>query len=292
MSNHHHSSGNLKLAFFLNLGFTVIEFVGGVWVNSVAILSDAIHDLGDSVSLGLAWYLNHKSHQRANKIYTFGYGRFSLLGALINAQILIIGSFFVLSEAIERLVNPEPSHATGMILFALFGVLINGFAAWKVSHGKSQNEKVISWHLFEDVLGWAVVLIGAIILYFHYVAWLDPALSIAITLFILWNVFKSLKETMLIFFQGTPSGISLEQIEKRVSIHPKVKSLHHFHVWSLDGSNHVFTAHICLQDISDLNELRLTKESIQQLINEYPFSHYTIEWELPGENCLMQSISD
>ncbi|MFC3414927.1 cation diffusion facilitator family transporter [Algoriphagus hitonicola] len=290
MSNHHHhTSGNLKLAFFLNLGFTVIEFIGGILVNSVAILSDAVHDLGDSVSLGLAWYLDQKSHQKANKIFTFGYGRFSLLGALINALILILGSFFVLSEALNRLFNPEPSNATGMILLALLGVLVNGFAAWKVSHGKSQNEKVISWHLLEDVLGWVTVLIGAIILYFYDIPWLDPALSIAITLFILWNVFKNLKETMLIFLQGSPKGISVAQIEQKLLLHPKVNSIHHVHTWSLDGENHVFTAHICLKEIDNLEELRKSKISIQQLLKSYSFIHFTIEWELPGDNCTIQS---
>lgn len=293
MSNHHHhTNGNLKLAFFINLGFTVIEFIGGILVNSVAILSDAVHDLGDSVSLGLAWYLDQKSHQKANKIFTFGYGRFSLLGALINAVILILGSFFVLSEAIQRIFHPEPSHAAGMILLALLGVLVNGFAAWKVSHGKSQNEKVITWHLLEDVIGWAAVLIGAILLYFHYIPWLDPTLSIAITLFILWNVFKNLKETMLIFLQGTPSGLSVSQIEQNLLQHPKVDSIHHVHIWSLDGQNHVFTAHICLTEVDGLDELRKTKIDIQDKLKSYPFVHFTIEWELPGDNCTMLSSAE
>lgn len=291
-SYHHHTSSNLKLAFFLNLVFTIIEFIGGFLVNSVAILSDAVHDLGDSVSLGLAWYLDQKSHQKANKIFTFGYGRFSLLGALINAVILILGSFFVLSEAIQRIFHPEPSHASGMVFLALLGVLVNGFAAWKVSHGKSQNEKVITWHLLEDVIGWAAVLIGAIILYFHYIPWLDPALSIAITIFIVWNVFKNLKETMLIFLQGTPSGLSVTQIEQKLLLHPKVHSIHHVHIWSLDGQNHVFTAHISLSGVDSLDELSKTKISIQKVLKSYPFIHFTIEWELPGDNCTMQSFTD
>ncbi|SDD04969.1 cobalt-zinc-cadmium efflux system protein [Algoriphagus faecimaris] len=290
--HHHHTSGNLKLAFFLNLGFTIVEFIGGIWVNSVAILSDAVHDLGDSASLGLAWYLDHKAHQKANRIYTFGYGRFSLLGALINAIILILGSFFVLSEAFERLKNPEQSDATGMILFALLGVVVNGFAAWKVSHGKSQNEKVISWHLLEDVFGWVAVLIGGIVLYFYEILWLDPTLSILISLFILWNVFRNLKETSLIFLQGTPSGISIDKIEKQILEHPKVKTIHHLHIWSMDGEKNVFTAHICLKDITNFQDFIQAKKSIQKVLPTQSFYHFTIEWELPEDTCSMDLFTD
>ncbi len=140
MSQQHHQSGrNLQLAFFLNLGFTVLEFFGGLYVNSVAIISDAIHDLGDSLSLGLSWYLDRKSKQGANRAFSFGYARFSLLGALINSLVLILGSVFVIREAVQRLFEPELSDATGMLIFALISVAVNGYAAWKLSSGKSMN---------------------------------------------------------------------------------------------------------------------------------------------------------
>ena len=148
----HDTAGkNLKIAFFLNVGFTILEFIGGIYVNSIAIISDALHDLGDSFSLGMAWYLNKKSKQEANNKYTFGYSRFSLLGALINSVILIAGSIYVISEALGRILEPQHSDAQGMIVFAIIGIAVNGYAAWKVSKGKSLNERVVSWHLLEDV---------------------------------------------------------------------------------------------------------------------------------------------
>ena len=177
---HHHSSKNLKTAFFLNVAFTIMEFIGGIYVNSVAIVSDAIHDLGDSLSLGFAWFLDVRSKKSATKSFTFGYSRLSLLGALINSVVLIIGSVFVINEAISRFINPELSDANGMIVFALFGIAVNGYAAWKLSGAKTLNEKVVSWHLMEDVLGWFAVLVAAIVLKFYESPYIDPALSIAI----------------------------------------------------------------------------------------------------------------
>ncbi|MDF2158119.1 cation diffusion facilitator family transporter [Algoriphagus sp. CAU 1675] len=291
-NHHHHSSEKgLKTAFFLNLAFTILEIFGGIWVNSIAILSDAIHDLGDSISLGLAWFLDRKSKQEANASFSFGYGRFSLLGALINSLLLIGGSIFIISEAIQRFANPEPSNAPGMIGFAILGITINAYAAWKVSRGNSQNEKVISWHLIEDVLGWAAVFIAGIVMYFYEVPWLDPALSLAISIFILWNVFKNLRETTYIFLQAVPENISLEELKAKICALPHVESMHHTHLWSLEGSNHVFTAHIRMQNIHTLEELRNAKEEVKSILKTYPFSHYTVEWELENEPCSMMEES-
>ena len=284
--HHHHQTGsNLKLAFFLNLVFTILEIFGGIWINSVAIISDAIHDLGDTVSLGLAWYLDKKSKKSANHQFSFGYTRFSLLGALINAVILITGSFFVISEAIKRIINPEVSDAKGMILFALVGVAVNGYAAWKVSSGATQNEKVVSWHLVEDVLGWVAVLIAGIIMYFKNIPWLDPALSLAISAFILWNVFKNLKETLYIFLQAVPAELSLREIKQKICDIPQVESIHHTHLWSLEGAHHVFTTHVRIKTVDHLEEVLEAKKAIKDVLKEYPFSHYTVEVELNEENC-------
>ncbi|MEZ4948541.1 MAG: cation diffusion facilitator family transporter [Saprospiraceae bacterium] len=199
--HHDHSTGNLKVAFFLNIGFTILEFFGGIYVNSVAIMSDAIHDLGDSLSLGTSWYLQNKSKQEADHKFSYGYRRFSLFGALINSLVLIVGSVIIIKEAIERIISPESTDANGMLWFAIVGVLVNGYAAWKLSSGKTMNERVVSWHLLEDVLGWVAVLIVAIVLQFKDIQYLDPALSLLITLYILWNVVIRLKETLFLFLR-------------------------------------------------------------------------------------------
>ena len=215
-SHNHTSTKNIKIAFYLNLCFTILEIIGGIYVNSIAIISDAIHDLGDTISLGTAWYLDVKSKKKADKKFSFGYNRFSLLGALISSVILIGGSIYVINEAIGRILNPEHTDAQGMMIFAIIGVFVNGYAAWKLSGGKSMNEKVASWHLLEDVLGWVAVLVVAIILNFKDIHYLDPALSLLITIYILWNVIKRLKETLFIFLQGVPKDIDVNQIKSQI----------------------------------------------------------------------------
>ncbi|NJB37808.1 cation diffusion facilitator family transporter [Croceivirga sp. JEA036] len=284
-SHHQHSSKNLKIAFFLNLGFTVFEFIGGLYVNSIAIVSDAVHDLGDSLSLGTSWYLDQKSKKGANNKFSYGYKRFSLLGALINSIVLLIGSTYVIYEAVKRLIEPEHSDAQGMILFAIVGVAVNGYGAWKVSKGTSMNERVVSLHLLEDVLGWVAVLIVSIVLYFYDNNYLDPALSLLITLYILFNVFKRLKETLFVFLQGVPKDIDLDAIKNSVLQLDNVASLHHTHLWSQEGENHVFTTHIKLKNITEFDQILTVKKEVKNILQEYKFHHYTIETELDAETC-------
>ncbi len=284
-TNHDNGTKNIKLAFFLNLGFTIFEIIGGLYVNSIAILSDAIHDLGDSLSLGMAWFLQNKSKQKADNKFSFGYARFSLLGALINCVILILGSIFIINEAVQRIMAPEDTNAYGMFLFALVGIAVNGYAAYKLSTGKSMNEKVVSWHMVEDMLGWVAVLIVSIILIFKNIPVLDPALSIAITAYILWNVIKRLKETLFLFLQGIPDDVDLKSIEKEITAIEHVHSVHHTHIWSLEGEHHVFSTHVKLKEISSLGELHQVKCDVKDVLKKYPFKHYTIETEFSEEAC-------
>jgi cobalt-zinc-cadmium efflux system protein len=289
MAHHHsHDSGkNLKLAFFLNLSFTLIELVGGWYVNSVAIISDAVHDLGDSISLGTSWYLDRLSKKKATESYSFGYRRFSLLGALINAIVLILGSVFVIREAILRLQSPEMSDAKGMFYFALLGVAVNGYAAWKLSKGKTLNERVITLHLIEDVLGWVAVLIASIFLIFYPNPYLDPALSLLIAAFILWNVIKRLRETVFLFLQGQPLDVDKSAIEKEIRAIVHVDSTHHTHIWSLDGEHHVFTSHVKLKPLQSMEDILHVKNELKRIMKKYPFEHYTIETEFDGEDCVL-----
>ena len=283
--DHHHSSNNIKVAFFLNFAFTILEIIGGLYVNSIAIISDAIHDLGDTISLGTSWYLEEKSYKKSNKKFSFGYKRFSLLGALINSVILIIGSLYVITEAVGRILEPEHTDAKGMIFFAVIGVLVNGYAAWKLSSGKTMNEKVASWHLVEDVLGWVAVLVVGIILNFKDIHYLDPALSLLITIYILWNVFIRLKQTLFIFLQGVPEDLDINEIESKILNIDFVNSIHHMHVWSLEGEHNVFTAHIKIDDNSNLNNFKKVKFDVKDILKEYKFEHYTVEVEFNDENC-------
>lgn len=292
-SHHHHApegEGRIKTAFFLNLFFTLAELVGGFFTNSLAIMSDALHDLGDSLSLGIAWYLSKLAKKEEDKNFSFGYKRFSLLGALINSVVLIIGSFIILSEAVPRIFNPEPAHAQGMFIFAIAGIIINGAAALKLRGGKSLNERVVSWHMIEDVLGWAAVLIVSIALMFSDLYVLDPLLSLIITLYVLFNVIRNLKETLKIFLQGTPEEVDIDDIEKRILSIDGAESVHHLHVWSLDGELHILTAHVVSKGVRNINEAIQLKRKIRAALNDTHIEHVTMELEFEGENCCMEHM--
>ncbi|PHQ92858.1 MAG: cation transporter [Idiomarina sp.] len=287
--NHDHSkdmpSNRLGWAFLLNFVFTIIEFIGGFLTNSTAILADAVHDLGDSLSLGLAWILNKLGKKQANQHFTYGYKRLNLAGAFINAVVLIAGSAWVLVEAIPRLWNPQMPVADGMIALAVVGITVNGFAAYKLSEGKTLNERVINWHLLEDVLGWVAVLIVGIVLLF--VDWpiLDPILSIGFTLFILVNVLRNLWATLKLFIQATPDKKTYKQVADALLELPHVADLHHLHFWSLDGEEHVLTVHLVLSKNLDIEARSDLKQRIDDVLAPYALSHTTVELEDPDEAC-------
>lgn len=286
--SHGHSSDASKRigwAFFLNVVFTVIEFIGGWLTNSTAIMADAVHDLGDSLSIGTSWGLNKLSEKDANRTFSYGYKRFSLLGALINGVVLTIGSVWILFEAIPRLSEPEMPQAEGMLLLSIFGIAVNGYAAYKLSEGNSLNERVLNWHLLEDVLGWVAVFIVSIVLMFKPWAILDPILSIGFTLFILFNVIRNLKQTLMLFLQATPDKAQLERIRDDLLSNEHVSDLHHFHIWSLDGERNVMTVHLVLVGDVSTEHIQTLKNDVQHSLKKYNFEHTTVEFEFADEQC-------
>jgi len=287
-SSHHHThsqEGNIKVAFFLNLGFSIVELIGGVLTNSVAILSDALHDLGDSLSLGVAWYFARISKKKSTPNFSFGFKRYSVLGALINSIVLVTGSIFILTEAIPRLLDPVNPETEGMIYFAIAGVLVNGFAAWKLSHGKSINEKAVYLHLLEDVLGWVAVLVGAVIMHFVYLPIIDPILSILIAVIILSNIYKSLSESFRIILQATPSDIDIRKVHQLFESQPEIESFHNCHAWTMDGEYHVLSVHLVLVESQPLDFLKDLKKRIKQRLADLGINHTTIEFEILNEEC-------
>lgn len=290
--NHHNHNNNdvknISAAFFLNLFFTIIEFVGGFLTNSMAILSDAVHDLGDSISLGVAWYFQKISKRGRNKDFTYGYKRFSLLAAIITSVVLLVGSVLILLKAVPRLFNPEHPDARGMLLLAVLGVIVNGAAVLRLRKGSSMSERVVSLHMMEDVLGWAAVLVGALVMMFADVPILDPVLSIGIAIYVLTNVYRNLKESMRIIMQGTPVDIDLEKIVDIISEFPDVQSVHDVHIWSADGEYNIMTAHVVLNNEKSLSDLEPLKKDIREKLAESEIQHVTIEVETANEVCEMQ----
>ncbi|ARS34420.1 cation diffusion facilitator family transporter [Pontibacter actiniarum] len=287
--HHHGASDNIKVAFFLNLAFTILEIFGGLWINSVAILSDALHDLGDSLSLGLAWYFEKLSKRGRNKKFTFGYKRFSLLGAVINSVVLLVGSFFILSEAVPRIWDPQEVNAPGMMGFAVLGIIANGAAVLRLQGGASLNERVVRLHLMEDVLGWVAVLIGGVILYFFDVPWIDPLLSVCITLYVLYNVVRNLRETMTILLQASPPHINTQDVEARLESIDDIRSVHDLHIWTLDGTYNVLSMHAVVKEELPMQQAKELKKRVRTAMSDMDIQHVTMELESPGEECTHQS---
>lgn len=288
--HHHHSrTKNIRIAFFLNLGFTIIEFIGGALTNSTAILADAVHDLGDSFALGQAWYFEHVSHKRGDRRYTYGFKRFAMLGALISTLILLTSSFYILSEAIPRIFHPEPSDAEGMVILAIIGIIVNGYAMMKLINEKGINARSVGLHLLEDVLGWVAVLIVAIILMFEDIQFLDPALAVLITIYILYNVIKNIRAIIPIFLQAAPEDIDMQALQEQILKLEQIASLHHAHIWSLDDTHHVFSIHLVSKMELGTEEYIAIKQEVKSILQEHGIDHSTVEIEFPDEVCRIKN---
>jgi len=283
--HHHEDVKNIKTAFFLNLFFTLFEIVGGFFTNSMAILSDAVHDLGDCLSLGLAWYFQKVSNKGSDSFYSYGYKRFSLLGAIINSIVLTVGSIFILTEAIPRILHPEKTQAIGMFFLAIVGVLVNGLAFYRLKKGSSLNEKVVSLHFLEDVLGWVAILIGSMIMYFFNVPFIDPLLSIGIAIFILSNVYKNIRQTLHIILQGIPVDIDMAEITEQLQQFKGIEHIHDLHVWSVDGNYNILTVHVVMSKSLALEKIIELKVKIRNSLKLKGIQHATIEFETLDERC-------
>ena len=280
-TQHHHTrEQNIGAAVVLNVGFTLIELAGGLWTNSLAILSDALHDLGDSITLVTSWFAERGARKPPDARRTFGYQRLSLFAALFSAVVLSAGSLFVLSKAIPRLIHPEHVNASGMMGLAVVGVLFNAAAFFRLRRGASLNERVLSWHLMEDVLGWGVILIGSVIIRIWDNHLIDPLMTVGYTLFIMWGVTRNLRETVNILLQGVPAHVDVEGIRRGLLSLDGVEGLHDVHVWSLEGETDVFSGHIIVPEELLTNPAQITRR-IKQELERHHIEHSTIELEGP-----------
>lgn len=274
------SDRKILIAFLLNLSFSVIEFIGGAFTGSVAIVSDAVHDLGDSISIGLSYILEKISKKTPDNKYTYGYLRYSVLGGLITSLILLSGSVLVIIKAIDRLINPVEINYSGMIILAVIGASVNILAAFFTRGGDSLNQKAVSLHMLEDVLGWVVVFIGAIVMKFTDMTYIDSVMSIGVAVFILINSIKNIKIVCDIFLEKTPEGIDCNAIKEHLIEIDGIADVHHLHIRSIDGFNNVATVHVvCENDYSEI------KERVKEELREHGIIHTTVETEKHGEIC-------
>lgn len=276
----HGLSRHLGIALGLNLAFCIVEFIGGALTDSVAIWSDAVHDLGDALAIALALWLERYSQKASDKKYSFGYRRFSSLSALIVSTVLVIGALLILQQAIPRLWNPQAVHQEGVMGLAILGILVNGFAAWKLNSGpKSQNQRAVTLHMVEDLLGWVAVFIGGVLMYFTNWYIVDPILSIVIAFFIFYNALKNAKGILKILLQATPPGIDFKALEAAIANTKGVEETHDVQVWSIDGEQHVLSCHVVLENGYSLEKATSIKEHIRKSLKELNISHITIEIE-------------
>lgn len=274
------SEKNILIAFLLNLAFSLFELVGGFFTNSVAIMSDALHDIGDAASIGISYFLEKKSKRQPDDIYTYGYARYSVMGSVITVLILLVGSVLVVINAVNRIFNPQEIHCNGMILFAVIGVIVNFLAAFFTRHGDSLNQKAVNLHMLEDVLGWAVVLVGAIVMRFTDLKLIDPILSIAVAVYIFIHAFSHLREVLDLFLIKIPKSVDLEEIKHHLTEIDGVVGVHHIHIWSLDGSQNYATMHI----VTNGDPLTV-KKAVKEELQEHGIVHATLELESEGEAC-------
>ena len=257
----------------------------------MAILSDALHDLGDSLSLGVAWYLERYSEKGPDQKFSFGYSRFSLLGALINSLILVGGSVLILVKSVPRIFKTEDVNPKGMLIFAILGIVINGIAVLRLKKGTSLNEKVVSWHLMEDVLGWVAIFIASITLMFIDIPVIDPILSVSITIYVLYNVIKNLKEILNVFLQGVPKNLSISEIEHEIIEKTGAVSAYHTHIWSLEGEKNLLSTHIIVGDEIKHEEIIAIKQNVREVMREKGIEHVTIEIDFESEDCKDKSCN-
>ena len=283
MHEHHHehhykTEKNILIAFFLNIGFSIFELIGGIFTSSVSIISDAIHDAGDALSIGLSFFLERKSNKACDEVYTFGYRRYPTLGALITTSILLVGASLVIYNSILRLINPVELKYDGMIVIAIFGIIVNFLAAYFTREGDSLNQHAVNLHMLEDVLGWVVVLIGSIIIKFTNIYYIDSIMSIGISIFLIMEAIKNMKEILNLILEKVPNNISINDVKKCILSIKEVKDIHHVHIWSLDGNKNYATMHV----VSNRN----IKEEIRNKLKEIGIDNVTIELENTSEKCL------
>ena len=278
------SDKKILTAFLLNLIFSIFEMIGGAFSGSIAIISDAVHDLGDALSIGCSYFLERKSKKKPDRNYTYGYLRYSVLGAALTNGILVVGSLAVIYNAVLRIINPVEVDDGQMIIFAVVGVAVNLLALLVTRDGHSLNQKGVSLHMLEDALGWIAVLVGAVVIKLTGWVIIDPLMSIGVAIFILISALKGSSKVVELFLEKTPDGIDTDEIREHICHIDGVVGVHHIHVRSVDGYNNYATLHV-VSNIDSLSEFKTLKREIKEELHEHGIAHATVELEAEGEDC-------
>ena len=262
------------LAFLLNLSFAIVEFIAGGIFGSSAVLADSVHDFGDAIAIGISAFLESISNRKEDSHYTLGYKRFSLLGAMVTAVILMTGSGMVILENMVRLFHPQPVNDEGLLWLGIIAISVNVLASLVIRKGQTKNESILSLHFLEDTLGWLAVILMAMVL--RYTDWyiLDPLLSLAISFFILSKAIPRFWSTLKIFLDAVPEGVDIKQVKNDLEQLDNVASINQLNLWTMDGLEKNAIVHVCLEHVK---HMEVCKESIRDLLKESGFQNITIE---------------
>ena len=269
------------IAFFLNLSYAIVEFIAGGIFGSSAVLADSVHDLGDAIAIGISALLETISNREEDRHYTLGYKRFSLLGALVTAVILITGSILVILENIAKIFHPQSVNDEGIFWLGIIAITINVLASLVIRKGQTKNESILSLHFLEDTLGWVAVILMAIVLRFTYWYILDPLLSIAISFFVLSKALPRFWSTLKIFLDAVPEGVDIQKIKTDLAELDHVASINQLNLWTMDGLEKNAIVHVCLKE---MEHMETCKESIRIFLKDCGFQNITIEVDVDLES--------
>ncbi|MBR7049978.1 MAG: cation transporter [Methanobrevibacter sp.] len=278
-THHHHKKAgeNLAFVFFINLAFNIVVIAAAIATNSMAILADFIHDASDTISIALAWFLEHVAQRDSTDKYSYGYQRFSILGAVIISIFVIIMAFVILSEAIPRLFAPEGVDAGGMLAVAIVGIVFKFVSVYRLHKGETYNEKAIFFHQLGDIFEWVAILILSLVLMFWEGAqYLDPFVSIGIALWLIFNLGRNLYKSIEVLLQKTPDYFDVDEFRQSIENIEGVNAIDDFHIWSLDGIDSVMTLKVDVDFGKDVGEI---KKEIYAISKKYHVVDITIELE-------------
>ena len=262
------------VAFFLNLSYAIVEFIAGGIFGSSAVLADSVHDLGDAIAIGISAFLETISNREEDSHYTLGYKRFSLLGAMVTAVILMTGSVLVILENIAKIFHPQPVNDEGILWLGIIAITINVLASLVIRKGQTKNESILSLHFLEDTLGWVTVILMAIVLRFTDWYILDPLLSLVISFFILSKALPRFWRTLKIFLDAVPEGVDIQKIKTDLAELDHVASINQLNLWTMDGLEKNAIVHVCIKEVGNMEAC---KESIRIFLKDCGFQNVTIE---------------
>jgi cobalt-zinc-cadmium efflux system protein len=291
MGHHHHnhshhskndSSHKLLMATFLNFAITAVEIAGGIMSNSIALLSDALHNFGDGIAVFLAYLANKISTRKPTKEKTFGFKRVEILAALINSSLLFAICVFLFYEAYRRLINPEPIDGALMMVVAFIGLIANvvAMSLMKKDAGQNINIKAAYLHLMGDTLSSVAVLVGGVLIYFFHIYWIDPVITFIVGIYIMKETWLILKQAYLILLQATPQGLDLSLVKQRLELVNEIENVHHIHAWNLDDRQIHFECHVDLKHDYKISETEKIIDQVKTVLkDEFSIAHTTIQFE-------------